>query len=477
MACGMRFGQSMFLETIKSPGLAQLSYLLGDEDAGVCIVVDPRRDVDIYVDLARERNCQLTAALDTHIHADFVSGSRELEKILDVPIYGGASDEYGYQINQLKDGSILEVGDLTITSLHTPGHSPEHMCYLVKGGEGSEENWGLFTGDTLFAGSVGRPDLASGNDPEELAAKLYHSIFKKILPLGEGIIVYPGHGSGSPCGGSIGDRDQTTLGYEARHNSKLDVDDEKTFIKKVMDDLPDEPAYYKRLKKLNAEGAELFGGMPDLHGLDVQELVREIFDGREEMIILDVREVTAFGAAHIPGSKNIALRSSFPPWVGRILSPEKPVFLTGSDWEDVLEAHDHLFRMGFDNIKGYLNGGMRDWIESGKPVSQIGILPIHELNKKIKAGEEFTLLDVRTDEEWKQGHLPGARHIFAAELPQRTDDLDKNRPVVVYCGSDFRADLAASLLKAEGFNDVQTLLGSVKAWMEAGFEMENRGGN
>ncbi|MFO7725201.1 MAG: MBL fold metallo-hydrolase [Oceanipulchritudo sp.] len=462
----------MILEVIKSPGLAQLSYLLGDEDAGECLVIDPRRDVGIYMDLARERNCRITAVLDTHIHADFVSGARELEKILGIPIYGGKSDDYGFEINQLDDGASLEVGALTVTCLHTPGHSPEHMCYLVKGGEGSEENWGLFTGDTLFSGSVGRPDLASGNDPEELAGRLYHSLFNKLLPLGEGIIVYPGHGSGSPCGGSIGDRDQTTIGYEAKHNRKLDVADEKAFIAKVMNDLPDEPAYYKRLKGLNAAGAELFGRTPDLKGLDVQQLAAEITEGQDQLIILDVREVTAFGAAHIPGSINIALRSSFPPWAGRILPADKPIFLIGSEWEDVLEAHDHLFRMGFDTIKGFLNGGMRSWIESGKVVSQVGIMPIHELKEKIADKEEITLLDVRTEEEWNQGHLPGARHIFAAELSSKASQLDKTASVIVYCGSDFRADLAASLLKADGFEDVHTVLGSVKAWAEAGFEME-----
>jgi hydroxyacylglutathione hydrolase len=462
----------MFIETIKSRGLAQLSYLLGDEDAGESVVIDPRRDAGLYIELARERNCRLTAALDTHIHADFVSGARELEKALNIPIYGGASDEYQYRINQLEDGQILEIGALRLTCLHTPGHSPEHMCYLVKGGEGAEENWGLFTGDTLFAGSVGRPDLASGNDPEALAKMLYTSIFKKIIPLGGGIVVYPGHGSGSPCGGSIGDRDQTTIGYEAKHNRKLNVSDEKEFVEKVMEDLPDEPAYYKRLKKLNAEGAELFGSVPEISGVEASDLAEEISRGSDKRLILDVREVTAFGAAHIPGALNIALRASFPPWAGRILPDDKPVFLVGEEYEDILETRDHLFRMGFDNIKGFLNGGMRNWIENGYAVRQIGIVAVHELSAKIEKEKGLTLLDVRTEEEWNQGRLPGAEHIFAAELPERTGELNKAEPVVVYCGSDFRADLAASILQAEGFENVSTLLGSVKAWVNAGFEME-----
>ena len=461
----------MFIETIKSPGLAQLSYLLGDEDAGECIVIDPRRDAQIYLDLAHRRECRLTRALETHIHADFVSGAREIQKIAGCSIHGGTSDEYGYEINQLKDGDTIELGVLTIECLHTPGHSPEHMSYLVRGGSGSEENWGLFTGDTLFAGSVGRPDLAAGMDSEELAGKLYHSLFDKLLPLGEGIIVYPGHGSGSPCGGSIGDRDQTTIGYEAKHNDKLQVSSLEEFVSKVHDDLPEEPAYYKRLKQLNAAGARLFGRMPVLEAVEAGRLEQEISSG--DCLVLDVREVSAFGSAHIPGAVNIALRASFPPWAGRILPEDRPVYLVGGDFQDIELAQQHLFRMGFDNLAGYLNGGMRSWIEAGNEISQIGMTSIADLRSSLDAGDSLQLLDVRSEAEWRNGHLPGARHMFAAEIADSAPELNPRKPTVVYCGSDFRADLAASLLAAKGFDKVFTLLGSVKAWKSAGWGLEN----
>ncbi|HKJ90171.1 MAG TPA: MBL fold metallo-hydrolase [Oceanipulchritudo sp.] len=449
-----------------------MSYLLGDEHAGECIVIDPRRDAHIYIDLAQEHDCRLVASFDTHIHADFVSGARELEEMADVPIYGGKSEEYGYTVNQLEDGKLLEFGDLAVTCLHTPGHSPEHMCYLVRGGEGSEKDWGLFTGDTLFAGSVGRPDLASGHNPEDLAEKLYHSIFEKIIPLGAGIIVYPGHGSGSPCGGSIGDRDQTTIGYEAEHNEKLLVSGRDEFVKKVLDDLPDEPAYYKRLKKLNAEGAELFGEIPELTGYTGGNLSDLLEKDRKGCQVVDVREVAAFGAAHVPGALNIALRSSFPPWAGRVLCADKPIVLIGQFVEEILEAHDHLFRMGFDNVCGYLNGGMRTWIEGGFEIDQIGLVSAHELNQLLNKNDAMTLLDVRTDAEWNEGHIPSAIHAFAAEIEEHLEKFDRQLPTVVYCGSDFRADLAASLLRRNGFQNVSTLLGSVKAWLNAGFSMK-----
>lgn len=460
----------MFLELIKSPGLAQCSYLLGDGDAGECVVIDPRRDAEVYLDAARKQGCIITAALETHIHADFISGARELRKMTGCNYYAGASDEYGYEVQQLQDGDELTIGVLTLRAIHCPGHSPEHLCYLVAGGEGAEAPWGVFTGDTLFAGSIGRPDLASGLKPEELAAKLYHSLTEKLLPLGDGVIVYPGHGSGSPCGGSIGDRDQTTLGYEANHNPKLQAESEEDFVQKALDDLPDEPAYYPRLKKMNAQGATLHGGRPRLEPITIEKL-KEISE-KQQPQILDMREVTEFASAHVPGAINIALRSSFPPWAGRILSPDAPIYLVGNEPDELDEAHQHLYRMGFDNVQGYLNGGMRAWISQGEKIGQAGITSVTDLNQKLQSDNQgWQLLDVRSEGEWSNGHLPGAKHIFAAELQDRLDELDSNKPTLVYCGSDFRASLATSILAAHGFQDVSTLLGSIKAWKHAGLSL------
>ena len=462
----------MFIQTIKSPGLAQMSYLVGDEDAHQCVTIDPRRDADIYIKEASKRSCKIIATFDTHIHADFVSGSRELASCLNIPIHGGKSSDYGYPLDALEDGAEVQVGDLTIRAIHTPGHSPEHLSYLISGGEGAENPWGLFTGDTLFAGSVGRPDLAAGMEPDELAGQLHHSLFEKLLPLGNGITVYPGHGSGSPCGGSIGDRDQTTLGYEAEYNAKLQADGVDEFVEKVLEDLPAEPDYYSRLKALNAEGAPLRGGrLPLLSAQSVDELSSLTESG---VFLLDVREVTAFAAAHIPGAINIALRSSFPPWAGRTVPCDKPVYLIADDFDSVTEAHSHLYRMGFDNIEGYLLGGMRSWIESGQPVGKIGTISPQELHRLWKEEKkDFQVLDVRSASEWEGAHLPGALHCFAADLDDLPEELDSGKETVVYCGSDFRADLAASLLARKGFDRVTTLLGSMKAWKAANLPVES----
>ena len=461
----------MFFKTIKSAGLSQLSYILGDDDTGECIVIDPRRDTNIYLQIAAENDSRITGIFETHLHADFVSGSHQLRADCGAPILGGASDEVQFDYVPLNDGETFTIGDLTLTALHTPGHSPEHLSYLIEGGEGASKPWGLFTGDTLFAGSVGRPDLSAGVSSEDLAERLHRSLFEKILKLPDGIIVYPGHGSGSPCGGSIGDRDQTTIGYERLNNPKLQKTEVNDFKEAVAADLPDEPAYYKRLKALNKKGAKVTGGIPALGALTAQELKNQMASAHA--LVLDVREVTAFGGGHIPGAIHLALRLSFDSWAGRILPADQPIYLVGEDLQDVQKAHRHLYRMGFDEVRGYLLGGMRTWISSGQPLATLSLYSVNDLNERLQqAQNEMTLLDVRSKAEWQQGHLPGATHLFAAELPEQLDSFDADKEIITYCGSDFRASLGASLLKRKTGTDVGVLLGSMKAWKQSGLSLE-----
>lgn len=460
----------MIFETIKAEGIAQLSYIVGDSDAGECIVIDPRRDVDVYVELAHQRGARIVAILETHIHADFVSGALELHSLTDAPIYAGPSDDRDFDVETLDESSTLKVGDLEVHALNTPGHSPEHQCFVICGGKGAEHPWAVFTGDTLFAGSVGRPDLASGWDKEELAEALYDSIHEKLLPLGDELVVYPGHGSGSPCGGNIGDRDVSSIGYERKFGTKLQASDKNEFVKRVLDDLPDEPAYYPRMKRLNAEGPAVTGGMPNLNPVTPDEF-ESLCD--DDIVILDTREVTEFSTAHIAKSIHIAARTSFDPWAGRILDPERPTYLVCSSWEETENIQRRLFRMGFDNIVGYLQGSMRSWIQAGMPVATMATLSVHQLHEQLIVGN-LQVLDVRTDNEWSGGHLQGAKHIFAAELSNKLDQLDSSKHVVTYCGSDFRASLASSLLARAGFEHVSTLLGSFAAWTGAGFPVVDR---
>ena len=460
----------MLFETIKSEGLAHLSYMLGDESAGVCVVIDPRRDVGAYLEIARQHQVPITHILETHVHADFVSGSRELSARTGAPIYGGVSSDYDFEIEVLEDDDTLEIGPFTIEVLHTPGHSPEHVCYVVRGGgKGAEHRWGVFTGDALFAGEVGRPDLADAA-PEVLARQLYHSIQDKLLALSGGVEVYPAHGAGSPCGSSIGVRDRTTIGYERCFSDKLQLR-EDAFVEKLLDGLSQEPFYYKHLKEVNARGPKVLGMWPHLPALPA-EAFREAMH-EEQAVVVDTREIEAFGGAHVEGALSIALRKAFPVWAGWMLQPEQPILLVTEDASDVDVVQRHLLRTGHENIRGYLAGGMRSWIEAGLPFEQSGEMSVHVLKERIERGhDDFQVLDVRSESEWEGGHVPTARHQWLPFLTDHLDDLDRERPVAVYCGSGYRSGIAASILQRSGFRTVANVPGSIGAWKAAGYSLE-----
>lgn len=459
----------MFLETIKAEGLAHLSYLLGDDAAGVCAVIDPRRDVSVYLDLARQHNARITHILETHIHADFVSGSRELQAETGAAIYVGESEEYGFAHKPLHEGDTLTLGNLTLKALHTPGHTPEHISYLVRGGKGSQEPWALFSGDTLFAGEVGRPDLLGPGSEQVLARALYHSLHDKLLKLGDEVEVYPAHGQGSPCGGSIGDRNRSTIGYERLHDPKLQAMSEDAFAALVLSDLPPAPFYYPRMKKVNAKGPKLLHGLPHVQALDAATFEAEMQN--PDTIVVDTREIEAFGGAHIRGALSITLRDEFPQWAGWMLKPEARILLVLTDEDKLVEVETHLLRVGYENIVGFLRQGMRGWFEVGRPFERTCELSVQELHAKLAAGKDtFQLLDVRRDDEWNEGAIPGAKHLFAPYLPEHLEVVEKGTPVVVYCGSGYRASVAASVLQRNGFTDVCNVPGSMAAWKAAGYK-------
>ena len=466
----------MFLETIATEGLSQLSYVLGDERAGVCVVIDPRRDTEAYLQLARRHNARITGILETHIHADFVSGASELCAQTGAEIRVGRDPDggtYNFKHIALADGDEIDIGALRLRAMHTPGHTPEHISYLLSGGKGSVEPWAVFTGDTLFAGEVGRPDLLGEGSEQKLARELYHSLFQKLLPLGDEVAVYPAHGQGSPCGGSIGDRRTSTIGYERLHNARLQFKTEDDFVRDVLCGLPPAPRYYKRVKAINREGAPVLGRVMDAASLDPQTFKRE--SEQPNAIIVDTRELEAFGGAHIPGALSIPLRTKeFTIWAGWMLDPSQRILLVVSDESDIEEAQLSLLRIGLENIGGYLRNGMRGWIEAALPFEQLKQMSVHELNERaphVVAGtDSLQILDVRRADEWRAGIVPGARHIFAPHIAGHTGELDSARPVAVYCGSGYRASIAASVLKRAGFADVANVPGSMSAWKAAGYE-------
>ncbi|HZT42088.1 MAG TPA: rhodanese-like domain-containing protein [Chthonomonadaceae bacterium] len=457
----------MILETVFTEGLAHLSYLIGDDSVGAAAVIDPRRDVDIYLQLARQNNVRITHILETHIHADFVSGSHELAARTGAPIYVGAADNYGFEHRPLQEGDRLELGSLLLQVLHTPGHTPEHICFVASEGD-HRRPWGVFTGDTLFAGEVGRPDLLGHGTEKKLAADLFHSLKAKLMALPADVIVYPSHGEGSPCGGNIAGRRTSTIGYERQKNPRLQIDAEEAFICSLLGSLPPAPVYYPRLKKTNAAGPKVLGALPEPPLLSAQEF--HAAAQTEDALIVDTRTILGFGGGHIAGALSIELREEFPIWAGWMVAPEKNVLLLLRDKVQLDEVVRHLIRLGCERIGGYM-AGMRSWQESGLPMVALPPLFVQDLKAALDHGEDLQLLDVRRQDEYAQGCLPNARHIYVPEIEQRAHELDKNRPVVTYCGSGYRSSIAASQLQRLGFADVRNVPGSIRAWKAAGYPL------
>lgn len=461
----------MILETIESEGLAHLSYVIGDDTAGVCAVIDPRRDIEVYLQLAQRHEAAITHVLETHVHADFVSGARELAVATGAAIYVSAAGEYSFTTQTLDEGDVVELGAIRLHVLRTPGHTPEHICFLVSGGKGASEPWGLFTGDTLFAGDVGRPDLLGEGTEEPLARQLYRTLRERVLPLGDELQMFPAHSQGSPCGGNIGARKSTTIGYERRRSPRLQAASEDDFVRAVLGSLPPAPTYYPRLKRLNAAGPPVLESRPYIQPMDPDEARKRASAG--DAIVVDTREIEAFGGAHVPGAINLPLRAQFPIWAGWMLKPEQPILLVLSDPEDLSRVQRHLVRIGLDNMAGYVRHGMNGWIEAGLPFDRTHQMSVHELKARTgRSGNGLQLLDVRRDDEWENGHIPGARHVFAPYLTDHLAALDPHKPTATYCGTGYRASIAASVLQRLGFQEVYTVPGSMNAWKGAGYPLE-----
>ncbi len=460
----------LVFEPIYTDGLAQISYLVGDSKAAVAAVIDPRRDIDIYLQMAKEQGLRIAYAIETHIHADFVSGAQALASRTGAQIIGGRSDAYQFDLRQVNDGETLELGQVRLQIMHSPGHTPEHVSLQLFDTQQGSEPIALFTGDTLFNLDVGRPDLLGEGSERKLAGKLFHSLFDSYLPLGDRIDVYPCHGAGSACGKSIGDRRQSTLGSERLFNPALREErSEEAFIDWLLADMPEPPRHYARLKKLNVcpaaqrEGPSL---PPPLSPQGIQELA-----GNANMQVVDIRSILAFGGGHVPGAINIALRNEFVNWAGWMLDDSCPILLVGESADDVHQAITQLYRIGLDDIRGYLRNGMTDWQNAALPLNRLQEWTVHELNAR-REEPDVQVLDVRSPNEVANGRVPGAKHIFVAHLADQLDELDPDKTTVTYCGSGYRASIAASILKRAGFSDVANTPGSWAAWNAAGLPVE-----
>ena len=465
---------SLVFKTIQTEGIAELSYLLGDDDEGVAAIFDPRPDVEIYVEMAREANVAITHIFETHIHADLVSGSRELcARLKSAKIFasheGGA--EYGFDHEKVNDGDRFVFGEVMVTARHTPGHTPEHVSYLLAEAERPDTPWGILTGDSLFVSSAGRPDLLGEKHTKELAEKQFHTLRDFYLKLPDHVMIYPNHGAGSPCGADIGDRLSSTIGYERKFNRFLQFADVKSFTDYALSSAPPVPKYYPVMKKINAQGPEILGNLPRVQALPPKAF-KDAID-KKQGVLLDVRTMLAFGGGHIPGALNIGGSPILSIWAGWMLDPNEPIFLVLESEGDLEEIVRLFIRTGYSKFGGYLVGGMKAWDAAGFPLEKIDQMSVHELNQRKSS---LQVLDVRSPGEWKKGRVPGARHIFLPELRKRIGELDRTKPTAVYCGSGYRASIATSIMKPEGFNELWNVPGSWEAWKKARFPVEETDG-
>lgn len=464
----------LIFEQVHTPGIAQLSYLLGDDSVGMAAVIDPRPDVECYLELSRRHKLGITHIFETHIHADFMSGARELQKrVPSAKIYcsveGGA--KYEFEHESLRDGERFEFGSAVLEAKYTPGHTPEHMSYLAFEKKRQNSPWGVFSGDSLFVDSVGRPDLLGDDETQKLAEQLYDTMLGFYAKLDDSVELYPGHGAGSACGPEIGDRKSSSLGYEKKHNKFLQPQEKEAFVDAVLGSAPPVPFYYPKMKKVNARGPETFGDLPPVPALPVAGFKKALQDKRN--VLVDTRNFLAFGGGHIEGAMNIGDRPELSPWAGWMLKFEDPILLVLEKDDQLPDVVRLLWRVGYTRFAGYLAGGMKAWNNSGGPVQEVPQLSVHELKQRL---DEFQILDVRAPAEWEKGHIPRARHIFVPELRDRVGELDRGKPVATYCDSGYRASIAASVLQKAGVEDVHNVPGSWQAWKKAGYPIANGGG-
>ncbi len=456
---------ALIFEQINTPGLAALSYLVGDREQGLVAVIDPRRDVEVYLEHARIADVRIAAIIETHIHADFVSGSQELAARTGAPIYGGRSEDYRFAARPLDDGAEIKLGGVSLQALHTPGHTPEHIALLLFDEQQGQEPFGLFSGDLLFNLEVGRPDLLGEESKRRLAGELYDSLFVRLAELPDRIELYPGHGAGSACGGNIGDRLQSTLGSERLFSPALRDRSPQQFTDWLLDSLGDPPRYYAHLKKVNAVGAPLRGGVPVPAALSVDEF--ETRAAESDTVVIDVRGMEAWAAGHVRAAINLPADDHFPMWLGSVVDPEARILFIAEDQHSLAEAVRHAYRIGYDHVAGYLHGGMAAWSQAGREVAHSELVTVHQL-AELLGQEGLLVLDVRTAAERDRGYIPSSVHIPASQIAERAVELDAARPVITYCGTGYRATVVASLLRQAGFQRAAAVPGSYNAWTAAG---------
>ena len=460
----------MHLRQFHLEGLGHASYLVGDERTGEALVVDPRRDIAGYLQEARDRGMRIAYALDTHGHNDYLSGIGELlAGVPGVRALAPASGTYGYEHRPLADGEVLEMGEVALEVLHTPGHTPEHVSLLVRDRSVSDEPAVLLSGGALLVHDVARPDLLGDDASTREGAKaLLRTLRDRILALPDHVEVYPTHVAGSLCGGSIGSRLSTTIGYERRTNPVIARALEGLPLEDVfgLATLPAVPPYWRRMRSQNMAGPEVLGRLAEPPALTV-ELFVKLRDGGA--VVLDTRRTEAFAGGHVPGALHVAVEGSFATWAGTVLPEDAETLLVLDRAEDLWEITWQLLRIGYPPPAGWLVGGMQGWRTTGMDVEGAAQLSVRQVAQGLAEGS-LTVLDVRQPEEWVRGHIEGAEFMTGATVPERIGELppQDGRPLAVICGGGFRSSVIASLLVAHGRGDAATVVGGMGAWRAEG---------
>jgi hydroxyacylglutathione hydrolase len=458
--------------------LAHASYLLGAE--GIAAIVDPQRDVELYLEEAARLGLKIAYVVETHLHADFVSGHRELAARTGAKIYLGARAGAAFPHHPIAEGDTIRFGRCVLRFLETPGHTPESVCVLVTDLERSPEPWAVLTGDTLFLGDVGRPDLSPEFTPQQLAGMLYDSLHTKLLTLPDEVEVYPAHGAGSLCGRNISNERRSTIGQQRQFNYALQVKNRDDFVRLLTTDLPERPGYFARDAEINRSGAAALSELAPLASLSPEEFRRKQDEGA---IVLDTRPAAQFGGGHIPGSVHIALSGQFASWAGALIGLDRPLLLIAEDPEHLAEARMRLARVGIENAAGTLEGGLLTWQRAGLPLEEIPQISVVDLHREItERPGEVQVVDVRNAGEWQAGHVREALHKPLSTMALDAaisllghvngQALDPNRPLAVHCKSGYRSSIASSLLQRAGFRQVLNVTGGFDAWTAQKFPVE-----
>lgn len=462
----------MLLTRLYEDGIAQAAYLAACDRTSAALVVDPNRDVDRYIDAAGREKVHIAFVAETHIHADFVSGAPELARRTGAQLLlsgeGGRDWQYAYAASSgarvLRHGDRVDVGALRVEARHTPGHTPEHLSYVVTDTTLGEAPVGMFSGDFLFAGDVGRPDLLEraariAGTMDTSARQLFRSIGDtRSLP--DHLQVWPGHGPGSACGKALGAMPSTTLGYERLVNWAFQATGEETFVRAVLEGQPEPPTYFARMKALNRDGPPPMPALEAPVQVNVPALRRAL---ASDAVVIDARPSAEFAISHLPGSLSIPFGNSFATWAGFLVAPERDIVLVADDATRLAGAQRVLALIGLDRVVGWAGRSARDDWAATTPLARVRQLD----PAAVAAGNHRTVIDVRGDAEWNAGHIPDARHFFLGDLPAASRELPRELPIVLHCQGSTRASVAASLLQAAGFTDVATMRGGMDAWAGA----------